>query len=358
MVKKLDIDTLCGNYFDKWDLIDLPCVTSSHIFNNDYQIFGSLKKTFDLKSRVLSLNDDGLFSPRLFRTIDYCINSFSIEESKYNKYLIDIFNSELKNENAFIGHCAKIKIDYPYIKNIGIDLLAYIFGISQKSIKNVIFGKEYLMIDSDITDLKKVKLIGFSEYSLTFELQMYSKKCLDKKLIDHVNCIDYFTEILDGLDLNKLLNELLNDDRKNYKWDIDSLIKIVENLIKKSKKASCFITKEIIVLPPKMRPLIYTYVVDDSTSTPIDNKKVYLFLDKLNFDYMELINYSNIGRKDEYNHHLLGGQKKEKLYKKIDELFDKLIKIKYMNIEDFLINSDDESDEDDNDDSLDDNDNY
>lgn len=328
MSKVIDIDLLCGNYFDKWDLIDLPIVSSCHIFTgNEESIFGSyFKRMFGLSDRLLSIDDNGLFSPQIFRTIDYRLSSFAEEDSKHDQYIMDIYNSEIENENVFLGQCAKMVLQYPYVKQEGVELLRYIFGTRKQNIKDIINGKEYLMIDSDCCDWKKAEVIGLQKYSEVLERKSCYGTYKNVTLIDYRNCCDFFIKVLDSINLNDLYEKIKGLDD----WNKKILMNIVEKLIKNSKKPSCFITNEIIVIPPKFRPLIYSFTDKDLSSALNDNsKKVYLFMDKLNYAYRELFMANEKLKHVKDAPFLVAKFDRERMFNAVDELFKIINNYKY-----------------------------
>ncbi|MEI7543044.1 MAG: DNA-directed RNA polymerase subunit beta' [bacterium] len=219
---------------------------------------GEVKKPETINYRTFKPEFDGLFCEKIFGpTKDYECACGKYKKQRYkgvtcDKCGVEVTESKVRRERMGNIELAVSVVHIWYLKGIP-SKLAYLLGISARSLERVIYYENYIVIDpGTATDVKKYELLNEDDYIR-----------LKEKYPDALNVkigADAIKALLREKDIEKLAKDLRKELVKTVslqkKKDIVKRLKVVEAFRKSGNKPEWMILDVIPVIPPELRPLV------------------------------------------------------------------------------------------------------
>ncbi len=219
--------------------------------------YGEVKKPETINYRTFKPERDGLFCSRIFGPIkDYECLCGKYRRLKYKgivceKCGVEITNSKVRRER--MGH---IELSAPvahiwFLKSLP-SRIGMLLDIPLKYIEKVLYFESYIVVSSNINNLKLGNILNEEEY-----LKYYKKFGNEFKALMGAEAIYILLKNFDlNFEYNKLLDLLKNNSSEIKKKKIYKRIRLIESLINSGNKPKWMILKVLPVLPPDLRPLV------------------------------------------------------------------------------------------------------
>ncbi len=219
--------------------------------------YGEIKKPETINYRTFKPERDGLFCSRIFGPIkDYECLCGKYRRLKYKGIIcekcgVEVTSSKVRRER--MGH---IELSAPvahiwFLKSLP-SRIGMLLDIPLKYIEKVLYFESYIVISSDLDNLKVGSILNEQEYWKYYK--KYNNKFKAQMGAEAIQIL------LKNFNLNyeykKLLNLLKNNNSEIKKKKISKRIRLIESLINSGNKPQWMILKVLPVLPPDLRPLV------------------------------------------------------------------------------------------------------
>ncbi len=220
--------------------------------------FGEIKKPETINYRTFKPERDGLFCARIFGPIkDYECLCGKYKRMKYKGIIcekcgVEVTLSRVRRER--MGH---IDLASPvahiwFLKSLP-SRIGLLLDITLKDLERVLYFENFVVIEPGLTPLKEFQL-------LTEEEHMIAQEEYGDDSFTAMIGAEAIHEMLSGLDLEKLVNELREEivtttSELKYK-KLSKRLKTAEAFLDSGNRPEWMIMKTIPVIPPDLRPLV------------------------------------------------------------------------------------------------------
>ncbi|MDD9909968.1 MAG: DNA-directed RNA polymerase subunit beta' [Ahrensia sp.] len=220
--------------------------------------FGEIKKPETINYRTFKPERDGLFCARIFGPVkDYECLCGKYKRMKYKGIIcekcgVEVTLSRVRRER--MGH---IDLASPvahiwFLKSLP-SRIGLLLDLTLKDLERVLYFESFVVIEPGLTPLKEFQLLSEEEYMLAQE--EYGDDAFNAMI-----GAEAIHEMLAGLDLEKLVNELREEiasttSELKYK-KLSKRLKTAEAFLDSGNRPEWMIMKTIPVIPPDLRPLV------------------------------------------------------------------------------------------------------
>ena len=220
--------------------------------------FGEIKKPETINYRTFKPERDGLFCARIFGPIkDYECLCGKYKRMKYKGIIcekcgVEVTLSRVRRER--MGH---IDLASPvahiwFLKSLP-SRIGLLLDLTLKDLERVLYFENFVVIEPGLTPLKEFQLLSEEEHMVAEE--EYGEDAFNAMI-----GAEAIHEMLSGLDLEKLVNELREEiatttSELKYK-KLSKRLKTAEAFLDSGNRPEWMIMKTIPVIPPDLRPLV------------------------------------------------------------------------------------------------------
>lgn len=217
---------------------------------------GEVKKPETINYRTLKPERDGLFCERIFGpTRDWECHCGKYKRVRYKGIICDRCGVEVTRAKVRRERMGHIELAAPvshiwYFKGIP-SRMGLILDITPRNLEKVLYFASYIVLDSQVDDLKKKQILSESEYR-----QAREKFGKSFKVGMGAEAIQ---QLLEELDLDKMSVELRQELKSaNGQKRLRAIrrLEVVEAFRKSGNRPEWMIMQVIPVIPPDLRPMV------------------------------------------------------------------------------------------------------
>ncbi len=219
--------------------------------------YGEVKKPETINYRTFKPERDGLFCSRIFGPIkDYECLCGKYKRLKYKDIIcekcgVQVTKSKVRRER--MGH---INLATPiahiwFLKSLP-SRISLLLNISLKNIEKILYFESYIVIESNIKEIKVYQILSEEEY--LYYLNKYNNSFTAKM---GAEAIKYLLKCINlNKEYKKISYELKNNISFIKKKKLIKRLKLIEYFINSNNKPEWMILDILPVLPPDLRPLV------------------------------------------------------------------------------------------------------